>query len=224
MGSKGTTLAAHFLRKGRERMSKQMKKEPGRLRSDTLQHSRIMAVMVLLGLVAFVPVGFRLYRLMITDYDYYARLALRNQTRTTVVTAERGNIYDRNMNILASSVGVENVYLDPHELKQAKEDLNLVSQTLGAFLNRDPQWILEQAKDFSKRYKQIGSRVEEETAAKIRGFINEYDISGIHLEPNSRRTYPYGTLAAQVIGFTNASGDGSEGVEAAYDRYVSGST
>ena len=66
--------------------------------------------------------------------------------------------------------------------------------------------------------------MEEDTAAKIRGFINEYDISGIHLEPNSRRTYPYGSLAAQVIGFTNASGDGSEGVEAAYDRYLSGST
>ena len=224
MGSKGTTLAAHFLRKGRETMAKQTKKEPGRLRSDTGQHNRIMAVMVLLGLVAFVPIGVRLYRLMVTDYDYYARLALRNQTRTTVVTAERGNIYDRNMNILASSVGVENVYLDPHELKQAKEDLNLVSQTLGEFLNRDSQWILEQAKDFSKRYKQVGSRVEEETAAKIRSFINEYDISGIHLEPNARRTYPYGALAAQVIGFTNASGDGSEGVEAAYDRYLSGST
>ena len=224
MGSKGTTLAAHFLRKGRETMSKVWKKEPGRLRSDTGQHNRIMATMVLLGVVAFVPIGFRLYQLMVTDYDYYARLALRNQTRTTVVTAERGNIYDRNMNILASSVGVENVYLDPHELKQAKEDLNLVSQTLGGFLNQDPEWILQQAQDFSKRYKQVGNRVEEETAAKIRAFINEYDISGIHLEPNSRRTYPYGSLAAQVIGFTNASGDGSEGVEAAYDRYLSGST
>ena len=205
-------------------MPREMKQEPGRLRSDTLQHNRIMAVMALLGLVAFLPIGFRLYRLMVTDYDYYARLALRNQTRTTAVTAERGTIYDRNMNILASSVGVENVYLDPHELKQAKEDLNLVSQTLGEFLNRDPEWILEQAKDFSKRYKQVGSRVEKETAAKIRSFINKYDISGIHLEPNSRRTYPYGSLAAQVIGFTNASGEGSEGVEAAYDRYLSGST
>ena len=224
MGSKGTTLAAHFLRKGRETMSKVSKKEPGRLRSDTGQHNRIMAVTVLLGLLAFVPIGFRLYRLMVTDYDYYARLALRNQTRTTAVVAERGNIYDRNMNILATSVGVENVYLDPHELKQAKEDLNLVSQTLGGFLNRDPAWIQEQALDFSMRYKQVGSRVEEEVAAKIRSFINEYDISGIHLEPNSRRTYPYGSLAAQVIGFTNASGDGSEGVEASYDRFLSGST
>ena len=205
-------------------MSKERKKEQGRLRSDTGQHNRIMAVMVLLGVLAFVPIGLRLYRLMVTEYEYYASRALRNQTRTTVVTAERGNIYDRNMNILASSVSVENVYLDPHELKQAKEDLTLVSRTLGEFLNQDPEWILEQAKDLSKRYKQVGSRIEEETAAKIRSFINEYEISGIHLEPNTRRVYPYGTLAAQVIGFTNASNDGSEGVEAACDSFLSGST
>ena len=223
MGSEGTTLAAHFLRKGRIIMPKESKKELGRLRSDTGQHNRIMVVMAVLGLLAFVPVGLRLYKLMVTDYDYYAHLALRNQTRTTTVTGERGNIYDRNMNVLAASVSVENVYLDPHELKQAKEDLTLISDVLGQLLDRDPAWILKQAKDFSRRYKQVGSRVDEETAAKIRSFINEHDISGIHLEPNSRRTYPYGSLAAQVIGFTNASNQGSEGVEAAYDSFLSGS-
>ena len=202
---------------------KSHKREIGRLRADTGQHNRIMLVMAVLGILAFLPIGVRLYSLMVTQYDYYANLALRNQTRTTAVAAERGNIYDRNMNILASSVGVENVYLDPHELKQAREDIGQISTFLGEVLDRDPQWIQQQAKDFSKRYKQVGSRVEEETAAKIRAFINEYEIAGIHLEPGSRRTYPYGTLAAQVIGFTNASGDGSEGVEAAYNSYLSGS-
>ena len=202
---------------------KSHKREIGRLRADTGQHNRIMLVMAVLGILAFLPIGVRLYSLMVTQYDYYANLALRNQTRTTAVAAERGNIYDRNMNILASSVGVENVYLDPHELKQAREDIGQISTFLGEVLDRDPQWIEQQAKDFSKRYKQVGSRVEEETAAKIRAFINEYEIAGIHLEPGSRRTYPYGTLAAQVIGFTNASGDGSEGVEAAYNSYLSGS-
>ena len=202
---------------------KSHKREIGRLRADTGQHNRIMLVMAVLGILAFLPIGVRLYSLMVTQYDYYANLALRNQTRTTTVAAERGNIYDRNMNILASSVGVENVYLDPHELKQARENIGQISTFLGEVLDRDPQWIEQQAKDFSKRYKQVGSRVEEETAAKIRAFINEYEIAGIHLEPGSRRTYPYGTLAAQVIGFTNASGDGSEGVEAAYNSYLSGS-
>ena len=198
------------------------KKEIGRLRGDTGQHSRIMLVMLVLGILAFVPVGFQLYKLMVAEYDYYAAKALGNQTRATAVTAERGNIYDRNMNILATSVGVENVYLNPRELKQAKEDIDLISRSLGQILDRDPAWIAEQAGDFTKRYKQIGSRIDEETAAQIRSLINEYDISGIHLEPNTQRLYPYGTLASQVIGFTNASNDGSEGVEAAYDSFLSG--
>ena len=200
------------------------RREFDRLRMDSGQHKRIMLAALLLGVLAFVPVALRLYELMVTDYDYYAGLALRNQTRTTKVEADRGDIYDCNMNILATSVGVENVYLDPHELKQSKADTAAISQVLGEILDKDPAWIAEQAADIRHRYKQIGARVDEETAAKIRTYINENSISGIHLEPTSERTYPFGTLAAQVIGFTNASNEGSEGVEAAYNSYLTGST
>ena len=193
-----------------------------RLRMDSGHHRRIRITMAVLGLLAFLPVGLRLYNLMIRDYDYYADLALRNQTRTTTVTADRGNIYDRNMNVLATSVSVENVYLDPHELKQSKADIPEISRVLGEILGKDPAWIAQQAVDLKQRYKQIGARVDEQTAALIRDYINENDISGIHLEPNSQRYYPYGTLAAQVIGFTNASNTGSEGVEAAYNSFLEG--
>ena len=193
-----------------------------RLRMNTGQHRRIYLVMLLFGLLAFLPVFWRLYDLMVRHYDRYAALALRNQTRTTTVTAERGEIYDRNMNILATNVQVENVYLDPHELKQSKADIGEISRVLGEILEKDPVWIEEQAKDIKKRYKQVGSRIEEGTAAKIREFINRSNVSGIHLEPASRRTYPFGSLAAQVIGFTNAGGDGSEGVEAGYNTFLTG--
>ena len=200
----------------------QKKKTYMRIRGDSGQHRRILAVAVVLGLVAFVPVGLRLYQLMITDYAYYENLALRNQTRTTSVSADRGVIYDRNMNILACSRSVENVYLDPHELKQSKADLEAISQKLGQILDLDPDWIVQQGKDITKRYKQVAARIDEQTAAEIRQYINENDISGIHLEPNSMRYYPYGSLAAQVIGFTNASNTGSEGVEAAYNSFLEG--
>ena len=93
-------------------------------------------MMAVLGIGAFLPVALQLYSLMIGRYDYYSQLALRNQTRTTAVTAQRGTIYDRNMNILATSVAVENVYLDPHELKQAKEDLEEIAEVLGQILER----------------------------------------------------------------------------------------
>ena len=121
------------------------KREFNRLRLDSGQHRRIMLVSALLGALAFLPVGLRLYSLMVTNYDYYSSLALRNQTRTTTVTADRGDIFDRNMNILATSVSVENVYLDPHELKQSKADIPEIARTLGEILGKDPAWIEEQA-------------------------------------------------------------------------------
>ena len=193
-----------------------------RLRFNSGQHRRILLMGALLGILAFVPVGLRLYGLMIREYDYYAARALSNQTRSTPVAAKRGDIVDRNMEILATDQGVENVYLDPRELKQSGADIPSIAAFLGDLLEKDPVWIEAQAADLKTRYKQVGWRVEEETAGQIRGYINENQISGIHLEPASRRMYPKGTLAAQVIGFTNAGGDGCEGVEAAYDAYLKG--
>ena len=201
---------------------KDRKKEFVRIRADSGQHRRILAVMIVLGIAAFAPVAFQLYGLMITDYDYFSNLALRNQTRTTNVTAHRGTIFDRNMNVLAMSETVENVYLDPHELKQSKADMDLVSRELAQILDADPERILKLGKDLTKRYQQIAANIDEETATKVRDFINSSHISGIHLEPSSKRAYPYGTLAAQVIGFTNASNTGSEGIEAAYNTYLEG--
>ena len=203
-------------------MGKARKKEYYRIRGDSGQKRRVLVVAVMLGILGFVPVVAQLFRLMVSDYDYYAQLALRNQTRTTSVSSNRGCIYDRNMNILASSRSVQTVYLDPHELKQSKADLQAISQYLGQLLELDPQWIFTQGQDLKKRYKQIAAGVEELTAAQIRAYINEHDISGIHLEPGTKRQYPYGSLASQVIGFTNASNTGSEGVEAAYNSYLEG--
>ena len=201
---------------------KKQRKSYARVRADTGQHRRIMAVTAILGLLAFVPTAVRLYGLMVHDYEYYANLALRNQTRTTSVAARRGMIYDCNMNVLACNVGVETVYLDPHELKQSKANVPEIARVLGQLLELEPEWIEQQAADTTMRYKQLKASVDAETAAQIRSFINENGISGIHLEPGTKRLYPFGTLAAQVIGFTNASGTGSEGIEASYDGYLKG--
>ena len=193
-----------------------------RVRLDSGHHRRILAVMVLLGIAAFVPPGVRLYQLMVADFGYYSELALRNQTRTTYVNADRGTLYDCNMNVLAVSQSVENVYLDPHELKQSKADVEAISLFLGELLDKDPQWISQQAVNYRQRYRQVGAGVDRDTGSAIREYIRQNNISGIHLEPAAKRVYPMGTLAAQVIGFTNAGGDGVEGVEAAYNSFLSG--
>ena len=193
-----------------------------RIRFDTGQHHRILAVTAILGLLAFIPTALRLYSLMVTDYEYYAGLALRNQTRTTAVAAQRGNIYDVNGNLLACSVTAENVYLDPRELKQAGEDIEAISLALAEILEADPAKIEGLARNTRLRYQQIAANVDANIAGLIRAYINEHQISGIHLEPSTKRYYPYGSLASQVIGFTNASNTGVEGIEAAYNSFLSG--
>ena len=198
------------------------KKHYRRAYMDSAQHWRIRLAGLCLGALAFVPVAARLYGLMVVDFDYYTAKALNNQTRSTAAASDRGILYDRNMNILASSVGVENVYLDPHELRQSKADLAALSEFLAPLLEKEPQWILEQGQDTRRRYKQVGAWVPRETAQAIRAYIREKGVSGVHLEPAALRTYPFGSLASQVIGFTNVSGQGCEGVEAAYDGFLSG--
>ena len=193
-----------------------------RIRADSGQQRRIGFVMTVLGAAAFLPVLLRLFGLMVVSYDAWSALALSNQSRSTAVQSQRGVIYDRNMNILAGSVTVENIYIDPRELQQTGADVPAMAKALSELLEVDEEKINKLAADRTRRYHLIADRVEEELAAKVRAYIDETGIQGIHLEPNSRRTYPYGSLAAQVIGFTNASGDGAEGIEASYDAFLSG--
>ncbi|MBR7178894.1 MAG: PASTA domain-containing protein [Oscillospiraceae bacterium] len=194
-----------------------------RIRADSGQHRRIRIVMAVLGAAAFLPVLVRLSLLMVASYDAYSALALANQSRTTQVQSPRGVIYDRNMNILAGSETVENVYIDPRELQQTGTDIDDMARTLARILEVDESRVKKLAGDRSLRYHLIAPRVPEQTAAEIRAYIEKSEIEGIHLEPDSKRYYPYGSLAAQVIGFTNASNDGAEGIEAAYDAFLSGS-
>ena len=203
-----------------EKRKKQGRQE--RIRADRGMLSRTGVILILCGIVAFLPVVGMLTNLMVFRHDEYSEKALNNQTRTTTVTASRGNIYDRNMNVMAVSTSVENVFLAPKELHDNTVDLDLVANTLGEILSLDPTWIREQAADITMRYKMLATKQPDEVTSKIRDFIVENDIIGIHMEPDSKRTYPYSSLAAQVIGFTNSSNVGAEGIEAYYNNTLEG--
>ena len=182
-----------------EKRKKQGRQE--RIRADRGMLSRTGVILILCGIVAFLPVVGMLTNLMVFRHDEYSEKALNNQTRTTTVTASRGSIYDRNMNVMAVSTSVENVFLDPKELHDNQVDLNLVANTLGEILNLDPAWIQEQASDITMRYKMLATKQPDEVTSKIRDFIVENDIIGIHLEPDSKRTYPYSSLAITTTPF-----------------------
>ncbi len=200
-------------------------KEKNRIKNEKAGRvilGRTLVVMTICGVVLFLPLFATLYNLMITDHDYYESLATNNQTRSTSVSASRGTVYDRNMNVLSMSASVENVFIDPNEIATKDQDLDLIASGLAALLDVDADWVKEQAADTSMRYKIIKRKIDTTLGDEVRAFINENELSGIYLEPDTKRYYPSSSLAAQVLGFVSSDNVGIEGIEAQYDSYLTG--
>lgn len=187
----------------------------------TILH-RTAVLMVLLGLVVFVPLVCKLFYLQIYQYDTLSQMAMDNQTRTSSLTPARGTIYDRNMNVLAVSADVENVCIDPNELALSGQDLQMIAENLAALLDVKESRILKLMEDTSYRYQIVKRKVEAEEAAAVRTFITDNSITGVYLEPDTKRYYPCGALAAQVLGFVGSDNTGLDGVEAAMDETLTG--
>ena len=220
-------MARKIIRLPRTKEQKQANREQNQRANRTILR-RTLVLMVLCGIVAFVPLIGTLYHLMITEHDYYNEKAIKNQTRSTNLTATRGVIYDANMNVLASSSTVETVFIDPNEIaEQMKqpENSNLLDQIargLGEILDVEPSFVYEQATDKQYRYKVIKRKISEELADEVRAFISENSITGVYLETDLKRYYPNSSLAAQALGFVSSDNNGSEGLEAYYNEELSG--
>ena len=220
-------MARKIIRLPRTKEQKQANREQNQRANRTILR-RTLVLMVLCGIVAFVPLIGTLYHLMITEHDYYNEKAIKNQTRSTNLTATRGVIYDANMNVLASSSTVETVFIDPNEIaEQMKqpENSNLLDQIargLGEMLDVEPSFVYEQAADKQYRYKVIKRKISEELADEVRAFISENSITGVYLETDLKRYYPNSSLAAQALGFVSSDNNGSEGLEAYYNEELSG--
>ena len=220
-------MARKIIRLPCTKEQKQANREQNQRANRTILR-RTLVLMVLCGIVAFVPLIGTLYHLMITEHDYYNEKAIKNQTRSTNLTATRGVIYDANMNVLASSSTVETVFIDPNEIaEQMKqpENSNLLDQIargLGEILDVEPSFVYEQAADKQYRYKVIKRKISEELADEVRAFISENSITGVYLETDLKRYYPNSSLAAQALGFVSSDNNGSEGLEAYYNEELSG--
>ena len=201
---------------------RQKRKRPPQEVTDTGIRKGILALTVLFGIVAFVVLAGRLVKLMLVDHEYYQSKAISNQTRSTSVTASRGTVYDRNMEVLAASTSVENIFLDPLELKQNHVDIDFLAENLAVLLDLDEEYIKKQASDTAMRYKLLRRKQGKEVCDAVRQFVSDNDIVGVHLEPDSLRYYPNCATASQLLGFTNTENKGSEGLEAYYNSILEG--
>ena len=183
---------------------------------------RTLFLMIVCGILAFIVLILRLYKLQITDHDYYEDMAISQQMRVTGTSAERGTIYDCNGNVLAMSADVENVYLSPVEIEKYGEDKELIADKLSEILGIDREDILEKANTKGSWYVTLARKVEPDVADKVRRFKNEHELKGVRLESDTKRYYPNSSLACHVIGFVGTDNYGLNGIEAQYDKFLAG--
>ena len=183
---------------------------------------RTLFLMLVCGVLAFIVLGIRLYKLQITDHDKYEQLAAEQQLRETGTSAVRGTIYDRNMKVLAMSADVENVYLSPAEISANDEDPKLIAERLSEILGLEYEDVLEKTKNTGSWYETVARKVEPEIADKVREFKKEYKLRGVRLESDTKRYYPYSSLACHVIGFVGTDNCGLNGIEAWYNSSLAG--
>lgn len=210
-----------------------------------------MALLCIFGVAIFLPLVYQLYYWQIQRHDELEKKAVSQQTSEISVLANRGSIRDTNGNVLAISSTVYDVIISPKAIVDEQKALNdakekalkkaaaageevdvskyevdvaqVVADGLSELLEGvDAESILEKCKDTKSQYKKLATKVENDTVTKIRALIDEYDIDGcIYLVQNTKRYYPYATLAAQVVGFTNDNG-GAYGLEAQLDDQLAG--
>ena len=183
---------------------------------------RTLFLLIVCGIVAFAVLGLRLLKLQIIDHDFYETAAIEQQVRETTVTAARGTIYDTNKKILAMSASVDNIYLCPRDIALYNEDTEVIAQGLSEILGVDANDILAKAAKTKSWYQMISRKVEPEVSDKVREFKNKYDLKGIKIEEDSKRYYPYSSLAAQVIGFVGTDNTGLSGVEFSDNSVLTG--
>lgn len=207
-------------------MSKPKKKQsatPRGARPTTSTRQRVMFLMVVFGIITFVTLFGKLTEIMIFKSDFYKEKAIANQTRDVPVTASRGTISDSKGNRLAISSKVYNVILSPLDVAKQKLNQSVIAQGLADILDLDRADVLKRMEKTYSAYEIVAKGLEEEQADEIRKFAKDNKLSNsVYLVEDSKRYYPYSSLAAQVVGFVNSDNAGAFGLESYYNDTLSG--
>ncbi len=180
------------------------------------------SLLAFLSLIIFAIYIFTyLYKEQVINYDYNFGKVMANMMQVSTIKAERGNIYDRNMQLLATNITTYRVFISPADIEK-EEDRENICKNLSDILDVSYEEIMTRALKTNRKDETIKKNVSEEDATAIREFIAKYDYTRmIHLEATSKRYYPKGSLASQVIGYMGTD-SGLFGLELQYNSMMTG--
>ncbi len=169
-----------------------------------------------------------IFKLQYFKYDYYKQKVYDQITTSSAMRAKRGNIYDANMNLLATTRTVWRVFLSSRDIKKAeKEDGKdyggQITDGLSSLLGVDRENLLSKIRNTNVLDITVKRSVEEEEYRAVLNFIREAGLEKlIFTEAQTSRYYPAGTMAAHVLGFTGSDNQGLYGLEYKYEKTLAG--
>lgn len=169
--------------------------------------------------VACLLVVGQLVRLQIVQAGWLQNLGQQNVSNKVVLSAKRGTIYDRKGNVLAASVECKTVYANPKQIddKVAQQVANLLAQDLGG---KPSDFMPMLQKDTTFTY--IKRKVDESIASQLEEDLKKAGLPGIYFLNDTKRVYPYGDVAGQILGIVGTDGDGLTGLELQYNDILTG--
>ena len=179
----------------------------------------ILFISFAISLLLIIRIGF----IQFAQGSELQSMAYMQQTLNRNINPKRGTIYDSTgENILAVSASVETVSVNPVNIKN--EDKEKVANIIAEIFDLDYETVLKKLKKHSS-IETIAKKVDKEKTDKLRLWMDENNIvTGINIDEDTKRYYPYSSLASNVIGFTGSDNQGLEGIESRYDEILKGET
>lgn len=181
-------------------------------RNKTFNRKKVMIVFVAFFFIMMFLIG-RLVYLMIFCSEYYGNKAENLHERERDIKAARGKLLDANGTVLATNKSVCTISVIHNQIEEPEKVIEMLVRELGI-----PEETARKRVEKVSSIERVKTNVAKETGDAVRA----YGLSGVKVDEDYKRYYPYGTLASKVLGFTGADNQGILGLEVKYDEYLQG--
>ena len=206
-----------------KKYEKEIKQEKNKIEKKNSDKSRRKRLLILLtfSIIGSLLFVIRIAWIQFIDGDKLSQMALIQQSMDRAISPKRGTIYDATgKNILAVSSTVNTITVNPNNI--AKENKEKVARALANIFNLEYEKVLKKVSKNSS-IETIAKRVEKDKADELRIWMSDNSIEiGINIDEDTKRYYPYNSLASQVIGFCGYDNQGLDGIEAIYEEELQG--
>ena len=193
---------------------------------NLIQFKKLRITLIVCILIFLLLIG-RIGFLQFIQGDYLKELAYKQQTINQIISTKRGNIYDSTGKALAISAQVDTITINPNKIKgDSDEETTKLKEKVAKGLADVFDLTYEDALtkvNSTSQVETIAKKVEQNKVDELKKWMEDNKITiGINIDEDTKRYYPYSTVASNTIGFCGSDNQGLSGIESKWDSILTG--